>query len=362
MAVQRNRSETKDVDFASLIKLYDHYDMASVIEGAPRQIDFAIADENFPRFSRQRYEKVAVIGMGGSALPIDVISDAFTSKLSCPILIHRNYGIPSRVDNRTLIVLSSFSGTTEETLSALEFVEPEAENVVVLTANDGSEGDIIKTARERKLPIISIPKAREVKMFQPRCATAYFVTYFARLLMSLGLLDDVYEELRTVSVLLRNKCSETRSTAMNLALQLNDQIPIFYTDQNFERSIARVAKIKFNENAKRPAFFNVLPEANHNEMIGFSRPLGNFAIIYLKDPHGIEKNHKRFEVMEEVFKSESYDHVRFYTHLIGDTSPLGKIFLSHMFVDWLTYFTALIDEVDPTPVGLVETFKKQLVA
>ena len=357
-----NRTVQGEVDFSSLAKKCDHSDMASIIEGTPSQIDFAISDQNLPKLSCRRFEKVIVIGMGGSALPIDVLSEAFADKISCPLQIHRHYGIPLGVNNRTLLVLSSFSGTTEETLSALNFIEAGATNAVVLTANGDSEAVLLKTARERRFPVINIPKAREVEMFQPRSATGYMVTYLARLLMNCGLLDDVEAEFKALPLLLRNKCSELKSNAKDLALQIHDQIPIFYTDQKFERSVARVAKIKFNENTKRSAFFNVLPEANHNEMIGFSRPMGKFAVIYLKDPDSLGIIHSRFNVMKNMFKKTLCGQVQFYAQTMPEASALGKIFLSHMFVDWLTYFVALMDGVDPTPVNLVEDFKMQLAS
>ncbi len=361
MLSEKNAVQGED-DFSSLAEKFDHSDMASVIEGVPGQIEFAISDQSLPKLPCLRYENVVVIGVGGSALPVDVLSEAFADKISWPLQIHRHYGFPPQVTDRTLLVLSSFSGTTEETLSALDFIKAGATNAVILTANENPESILLKTARERGIPVISIPKSREVEMFQPRCATGYMVTYLARLLMELSILDDVEAEFRELPQLLRSKCSELQTNAKNLALQIHDQIPIFYTDQNFERSVARVAKIKFNENTKRPAFFNVLPEANHNEMIGFSNTNGKFAIIYLKHLDSLCVIHSRFNVMKKIYEKTLSGQMKFYVQTIPEASALGKIFLSHMFADWLTYFVALKDGVDPTPVKLVEEFKLQLTS
>jgi glucose/mannose-6-phosphate isomerase len=135
---------------------------------------------------------------------------------------------------------------------------------------------------------------------------------------------------------------------------------VFYTDAKYERSIARIAKIKVNENAKRPAFFNCLPEANHNEMIGFSRPLGRFACLYLHDPASHPRVPVRFEAMRTVFGDRRIDHVEFSKWTIPGTSPAEKVFAGITFADWMSYTLALLDGQDPTPVGLVEDFKKVL--
>ncbi len=148
----------------------------------------------------------------------------------------------------------------------------------------------------------------------------------------------------------------------DLAIWLEDSIPVIYTDERHERSIARPMKIKFNENAKRPAFFNSLPESNHNEMIGFERPLGSFALIYLRDPASDPRLHDRFRAMQETFGESGIRHVKFREWTLVGESALEKIFAANSFADWASYTTALIDRIDPSPVQLVQDFKAKLVA
>jgi glucose/mannose-6-phosphate isomerase len=126
-------------------------------------------------------------------------------------------------------------------------------------------------------------------------------------------------------------------------------------------SIARTAKIKFNENAKRPAFFNGLPEANHNEMIGFSNnAIGDFGILYLHDPASHPRIPERFNVMKKVFLREGLHNVAFREWVIPGETKIQRIFGAINFADWCSYTVALLDGVDPTPVALVESFKQVL--
>jgi glucose/mannose-6-phosphate isomerase len=135
---------------------------------------------------------------------------------------------------------------------------------------------------------------------------------------------------------------------------------VVYTDQAYVQSVARIAKIKFNENSKRPAFFNALPEANHNETIGFRKDLGRFGILYLHDPASHPRVRLRFQVMERVFREQGIANVALREWVMPGQSRLEKIFGALTFADWCSYTLALLDGVDPTPVPLVERFKRAL--
>ena len=344
------------VDFRELAKDWDRSDMAGVITGTPAQVTYAISDADFPALDGMIFEKAVVIGVGGSALPVDVLNDAFEARLRGPVVIRRYYELPAWVDDQTLVVLSSFSGNTEETLTPIWSNElaRNARNVVVMTAG----GELAKLASDRKYPMIRIPKELEVASFQPRCATGYFVTYLARLLTHVGLLEDSVTELEDLPVFLEKQ--NFRADGESMAWWLRDRHPVFYTDQSYGRSVGRIAKIKFNENAKRPAFFNALPEANHNEMIGFTRPKDRFGFLYLRDPEGLDSIDERFEVMKSLLADKGYQNIAFRVWDMPGIGRLQKIFSALAFADWVAYSAALVDHIDPTPVDLVETFKKLL--
>jgi len=354
----RLESETETISEESLTELalrHDHSHMNKVIERTPDQIEIAISDR-MPSLHGGPFDKVFIAGMGGSALPAEVVLDAFADRIRVPVRVVRNYELPSSVNEKSLVIVSSFSGNTEETLTVIERFPDSARNVVVVSA----DGRLTAMASERRYPLIRIPIENEPKGFQPRSAVGYFVTYFARLFSLAGIMDDATAELTAVSGFLREL--ESRTDAEEVARWLWPRVPLIYTDEKHLSSIARIAKIKFNENSKRPAFFYALPEANHNEMIGFSKEIAEFGILYLHDPDSHTRILDRFSVMENVFKDEGLGHVSFRKWEIPGVTKIQKIFAALTFADWCSYTLALLDGIDPTPVALVESFKKALAS
>ena len=332
---------------------FDCSNMAKVIERLPQQIEIALEQE-LPPIPSGPFNRVVLAGMGGSALPMDVVTGAFADRVKVPVRVWRHYDLPSVVRDGTLIIASSFSGNTEETLSAVSRCPRNAANIVLLCAG----GRLAALGRERGYPVIRIPIELEPEGFQPRSALGYTVTFLARILTCAGVLDDARAELEAAPPFLHK--ADTRPEAEEVAVWLQDRIPVVYTDEMHLMSIARIAKIKFNENAKRPALFNALPEASHNEMIGFTKALGSFGLLYLHDPDSHPRIHQRFNVMKQLFEREKLDHVRFRKWEIPGTTSIQKIFAAMAFADWCSYTLALLDGIDPTPVALVEQFKQQL--
>jgi len=345
-----------------LAQKWDCDRMAMVIERIPNQIEIAL-DHTMPSLSKGTFNKVLLVGMGGSALPMDIVIDAFADQLKIRPAILRNYQLPSWVDDKTLIIASSFSGSTEEVMMAIKHFPKKASNIVVICRelkDDKDESALNSMANERGYPLIEIPVNKEPPGFQPRSAVGYMVTFLARLLSDAGVLEDSTSQLQTIPPFLRRKL-EIRTGAEDVAQWLVDKIPIIYTDESHLNSVARVAKIKFNENSKRPAFFNALPEVNHNEMIGFTKSFGRFGVLYVHDSDSHPRIRHRFNVMKQVFEKTNFlNHVSFWEwEMIGETK-LQKIFSALVFVDWCSYTLALLDKINPTPVELVEIFKKNL--
>jgi glucose/mannose-6-phosphate isomerase len=337
----------------ALARQHDLFNMATVIARLPEHIRIAL-EHALPQLRQTKFSNVVVCGLGGSALPCEVLMDAFAGELTSPMRVWRTYGLPEGVDGSTLLIFSSFSGNTEETLSGIEPLPSDARNVVVVTAG----GRLAQLARERGYPLIVIPTKDEPGGFQPRSAFGFIVTYLARVLHAGGLMKDPAGTLGALPAFLRGL--DVRPEAADLASWLGDKIPVIYTDDSHLMSVARIAKIKFNENAKRPSFFNAFPELNHNEMIGFTVPLGTFAAIYLHDPASASRIRERFDVMREVFARDRIANVAFRSWEMPGASRAERVFAALMFADWCSYYTALLGGFDPTPVPLVESFKQEL--
>ncbi|MDX6692875.1 MAG: glucose/mannose-6-phosphate isomerase [Blastocatellia bacterium] len=343
--------ESKEAMLSERAERLDKSNMAKVIENTPRQIENALAQE-LPPAPEGPFDEVIIAGMGGSALPAEVVINSFTDALKIPIKVIRRYTLP-KVDEKSLVIVCSFSGNTEETLSVIEGFPAAAANVVVVTAG----GRLADVAAEKSFPLIKIPVWHEPEGFQPRSAVGYFATYFVRLLEAVNALSGALAQLAEVPSFLRGLAG-VRSEAEDFAMWLENRIPVVYTDELHLTSIARIAKIKFNENAKRPAFFNALPEANHNEMIGFTRKgLAQFGLLYLHDPASHPRIRERYLVMKKVFMEDGLDHVDFREWEIPGQTKIQKTFAAVMLADWCSYTLALLDGFDPSPVPLVEKFK-----
>lgn len=343
-----------DIGMSERAARFDHCNMASVIEQLPTQIEVALEQE-MPPIPEGPFRQIVLAGLGGSALAADIVNDAFVDVLHAPIIISRHYTVPRGLDDQTLVIASSFSGATEEVLHAIESFPAHSRNVVIVSAG----GPLTSLGRARGYPVIQIPKQREPSGFQARLALGYTVTFLARLLDRAGLMDSPRAELESLPRFLRD--ADIRTDAEETAMWLRDKIPVVYTDEKHIMSIARVAKIKFNENAKRPALYNAFPETNHNEMIGFGKAMARFGIVYLHDPASHQRIRHRFEIMKRVFEREMLHHVGFREWVIPGDTNIQRLFGALLFADWCSYTLALLDGVDPTPVALVESFKGVLL-
>lgn len=324
--------------------------MLAAIRGLPAQFSIGA------RFAagvgagyRGAVDAVVICGMGGSAFPGDLLALA-TQGAGVPVTVSRGYEISAPAGPRTLVVISSFSGNTEETLSALAEARSGGASVVVLTAG----GALERMARADGLPLILLEKP--TPDFQPRAATAYFVGALAQLLQDVGLWDDGVGLCAQVAQDLRGlEGVEVEARAIGVALR--DRIPVFYASSQLAQTAARIAKIKINENAKMPAFFNAVPEFNHNEMVGFTRMTGPFTVVLFQDAELSDRMRQRMAVSASTLRAHGVPVLE--VHLRG-RSPLARAFHAIHLFDFASVGLAVAAGVDPNPVAMVESFKARL--
>lgn len=294
--------------------------------------------------------EVLVCGMGGSAFPGDFLGFHARPR-GVPVHVSRDYEVRDLpLGPHVLALVSSYSGDTEETLSALEQVRAAGCRVVTVSAG----GRLARIAQESGLPHVRFE--RPSPGFQPRSAMGYFFGAFATVLENAGLLTGVREDLRALAEHLRGLDLDTE--ARRLAERLWDRIPVVYATGRYAETAARVIKIKLNENAKMPAFFNTLPELNHNELVGFTRLTGPFSAILLEDPDLSPAMARRLAVTAETLESVG---VPVDVVSLPQVPPLHRLFgVLHLF-DLVSVHIALRAGIDPTPVAMVEDFKRRLV-
>ncbi len=295
--------------------------------------------------------RVLVCGMGGSAFPGDILG-FFARPRGVPVSVSRDYLVRDvELGPDTLAIVSSYSGDTEETLSALAQVHASGCRVVTVSAG----GRLEREAARLGCPHVHFD--RPDANFQPRAAMGYFFGAFTTILANAGLLDDVRPALGALASQLA--ALDVDSAAQDLAGRLWDRIPVVYATGAFTETAARVIKIKLNEHAKMPAFFNGLPELNHNELVGFTRLTGPFTAILLREPSLPDAMARRFDVTAETLVSVGVPAE--IVELPAGTREFQLFWALHYF-DVVSVHIALKAGIDPTPVAMVEDFKRRLVA
>ena len=299
-------------------------------------------------------ENIVWAGIGGSALPMVVVQS--WPQLKIPFEIVRNYDIPPYVGPSTLFVASSYSGNTEETLSALEQAEQTGAQIVIVAAG----GKLADIAREKGYPLFSIPAG-----IQPRMATFYFVKAFLSIVAPLDAAVADVHEIESIGEWLREELKAfapdvptEQNLAKQLAVQLSGKTVVMYAGPKLFPA-ANKWKICFNENAKNTAWVNQYPEFNHNEFIGWSsHPVEKpFAVVEIRSSLEHLRVQKRFEVTERLLSGMRPSPI--VVEPKGETL-LQQLAWSFAVGDLVSIYLAMLNGVNPTPVDLVEKLKVEL--
>jgi glucose/mannose-6-phosphate isomerase len=295
------------------------------------------------------FNSVVASGMGGSNLPVDIFEDYLknTGSEKIDIVQNRNYSLPWESRQGALNFFLSYSGNTEETIACLEEAIKNNLPAVIFTHS----GRMLEIAKSNKLPHVIIPEC-----IQPRFATGYFFGALLQVLINQGLTKNVSSAIMENSKKLDEIVRQTEEQGKSLAQKMAGKTPIIYTSDKY-RSVAMVVKIGINENAKTPAFYNVFPELNHNEMIGFTLPQGQFQVLTFLDKDEHPQIIKRMKITADLYREQGIE-----TEIleISGSNFFEKIFSTLILGYWISYYLALEYGQDPTPVAMVEKFKKLL--
>lgn len=302
------------------------------------------------------FDSIILAGLGGSGHPGDLINAlGITNK---PLFVHRNYDLPTGYLNhigltKPLVITSSYSGNTEEALSAYEAARKEGLPLLVST----SGGKLKELADQDGVPVATI----DYPGMQPRHTLfAAFVGIYTALKNS-GLAENIDSDLQRVEEVLNTSIEGLESNAKKIAEGIKGKTPVFLSTDTLGFATKNF-KIQTNENAKHPAFWNTFPEMNHNEMLGFSKlkDMDNpnkFFVLVLRDEDDHPRNKARIEVTTDLYKGWGVSVEHF--NVVGETL-LEKVFYAVSFGLWTSYLLALEYEIDPVPVEGVEDFKAKL--
>lgn len=338
------------LDDPKYIARFDRSNGFDMVAGQPQQLR---QQYEFKAPKMDQINSIVLAGMGGSALAAEFIRSWLSDRLTVPFEIVRGYDLPKHVGKHTLVVVSSYSGNTEETLSCLEQVESTGATVAYMSAG----GKLAQAATDKTY--IQIPAGN-----QPRLAVLYGVKALATLLESLNLAEDVVTELETAAEWLLEEVThfatnipEDDNIAKQVAKQLAGSPVVVYGGPTLAMP-AMKWKIDINENGKNIAFWNQLPEFNHNEFIGWGNPNDSLLkVVQLQSSLDNERIKKRFEVSNRLLSGTMPAPIIVTAH--GQTK-LQQMLWTMLLGDFVATYLALLNQVDPIPVDLIEKLKKEL--
>ena len=284
---------------------------------------------------------IVVAGMGGSAIGGDLLK-IYLSDTNIPVHVSRGYKLPNFVNENSLVFAVSYSGNTEETLSSLKDAKEKNAQVVGIT----SDGEIAGECKK----VIKLPSG-----FQPRAALGFLFFPMLGVLHNSNIARVKNEDLNEMIEILKNS-DKFNDYAQKLAKKLKGKIPIIYASDAFG-AVAMRWKTQINENAKMPAFYNVFSEMNHNEIAGYEGMDRNFTAVIIRDKHDNGRIKKRMDVCKEIMEANA-DVVEVETQ---GNSLLARMFSAIYLGDFVSYYLALWNRVDPGPVEVIEAMKRKLV-
>lgn len=300
---------------------------------------------------------ILILGMGGSAIGGDIARVVLQNECDVPILVNRSYNIPAWVNGHTLVIASSYSGNTEETLSGLDQCIARRAQIIAMTTG-GRVGGI---AVENSFDVIPM-----VPGLQPRAALGYS---FTLLLMALIKLEfgkaDLVNQLENAVIKL-DSISESLNKfdddnyAIKVSKKIYESIPVIYGSEDLTWVAALRFRGQLAENSKMMAFHHHIPEHNHNEIEGWnSYPelLKKLVIIWLPDQQDHKRSLARMKISRELLSDLPSSQI----NITADgNSPLVRLLLLIHTIDWISYYTALLNETDPTPVNRIMSLKDEM--
>lgn len=344
------------LDDLQTIAQRDSSDALAVAERQWEQATFDAVVEQGDHDSRS-ITRVVVAGMGGSALAALVAKNWLESSLTIPIEVIRTYTVPAYVDKNTLVICSSYSGNTEETVSFLHQAQACGAQMAIIAAG----GALLASARRDDIAYVQLPTG-----LQPRMAMLYNLRALVRTFVHFGVCGvERYDEiaahsqwLKEVSADWAKEVATSNNIAKQLALVSVGKTPVFYAG-HLMAPVAYKWKISWNENAKNVAFYGEIPEFNHNEFMGWtSHPVEKpYAVFDLVSEFEHVRIQKRFAVTDRLLSGR-----RPKANIVSlqGASPIAQMLWGAILADFTSIYVAILNGVDPTPVDLIETFKKQL--
>jgi glucose/mannose-6-phosphate isomerase len=324
--------------------------MRELVDSVPHQIKDALSigrNAGIKPYERS-FNSVLIAGLGGSGIGGKIVSQLVADDCKLPILTCNDYFLPAFVDDKTLVIACSYSGNTEETLSALDDAKRKGAAIAAVT----SGGKLADLAKQNNYPHIIIPGGNP-----PRSMLAYSLTSLLFLFEGFNLVNEKYTDyLENAASFLESNRSEIMTKAEEIARFFLAKTPVLYADAAYEGLVVRWRQ-QINENSKMLCWHHVLPEMNHNELVGWAGGHNQLAVLLIRDHNDYKRTSFRMETSKEIFaKYTPHVHEVFAK---GENRLAKTIYLSWL-GDWVSVLLADLKGVDPTEVKVIDHLKGEL--
>lgn len=357
-----NKSKmNRDLDNLTTIKAIDKSNMLNLLLDFPNQCKRAqdIGEDFVVPEHYHNFHNIVFSGLGGSAIGGDTIRSYLKGEIQIPIMVNRTYSVPAFVNEQSLVFVSSYSGNTEETISAYKAAREKNAKIVVIT----SGGSLLELSRDDGIPCVVIPKG-----LPPRTALGYLALPSLMILSKMGLIanksDHIAEAVELLATLKNQSVGPTiktsENTAKELALSFHNRFIVIYGSCDYVDVAVSRWRAELAENAKTLASDHFFPELTHNEIVGWEYPSflpKSFMVVVLRDIADHKRIQRRMDITKSIIENEGIPVREVWS--IGE-GLLSRIFSLVYIGDFVSFYLAVLNDVDPTPVKRIDYLKEQL--
>ena len=297
---------------------------------------------------QKEFSNVVVTGLGGSGIGGSIVQNFVFDKMNIPFLVNKDYFLPSFVNKNSLVIVCSYSGNTEETLMAMQQAIKAKATIVCIT----SGGKVAQIADKKKYDCILVPAG-----MPPRSCLGYALVQILNVIHYFGLIDNKFEkEIEAAIKQMTAGEKETQKKATALAKKIVGKLPIIYSAPNFEGVAIRFRQ-QINENSKMLCWHAVIPEMNHNELVGWKDEAKDKVVLILRNEDDYERTQTRMEINKKVIKKYTPNIIEIYSQ--GKSYWEKAFYLIHL-TDWVSVILADLRELDATEVKVIDFLKGSL--
>ena len=291
---------------------------------------------------------VLICGLGGSGIGGTIVSDIISPKVNIPITSTKDYSVPNFVNEHTLVIANSYSGNTEETLYALEKCQAKGAEIAVIT----SGGKLKVIADKNKYNKIIIPGNQP-----PRAMFGYAFTELFFMLHHYRIIDDSFKtDFDKAITLIDSEKADIQKQAISLAKKMHKQTPVIYVANGFEGVAVRFRQ-QLNENSKMLCWHHVVPEMNHNELLGWRTNINDLAVVYFRNKSDYNRNQIRMDINKKVISKFTENITQIWSK--GDSLIENSLYHINL-GDWVSWYLSEMNNVDAIEIDVIDFLKGEL--